>query len=161
MVFPFFLLLKGADIRFLNQHDDVIYLNVNDYINITFAIDWVNCSFPTSGRFLKVVAKTTEQPQDECKIILIKGTCNVSDTSPCFCMTPDGPMTFYKRITKPVNMTYEWLWYHGDEAKEKAVTVHILDVPLEVVTCCGRYLYFILRFYKQSLPHMISLLLSL
>ncbi|PVD26988.1 hypothetical protein C0Q70_12137 [Pomacea canaliculata] len=40
----------GVDIRFLNHQNDVIHSIVNHYINITFAVDWVNCSLSTRWR---------------------------------------------------------------------------------------------------------------
>lgn len=110
------------DIRFLNHQNDVIHSVVNHYINITFAVDWVNCSLSTDGGLIKVVANISGHDVDECKLPVTRNMCNVSDNTPCVCLSPAGPITLWKRMTKVGNMTYLWL-HQGKVIKEKVLIV--------------------------------------
>lgn len=123
------------------------------HVNITFAVNWDNCSSAINEIFIKVAAMEDGYLSEVCKLTHSRRECSVSTgTSDCRCLTPVGPVSFVARVGED-EQTFVWTWqYQGSSKEETTKTVVFSREPTvhrnsskwreilttrRVVTCCS------------------------
>lgn len=94
------------------------------HVNITFAVNWDNCSSAIQEIFIKVAAMEDGYLSEVCKLTHSRRECSVSTgTSDCRCLTPVGPVSFVARVGED-EQTFVWTWqYQGSSKEETTKTV--------------------------------------
>ncbi|XP_025100450.1 uncharacterized protein LOC112567814 [Pomacea canaliculata] len=120
--------------------NDVIEVEENSDVNLTFYVNTNSCEKITPAGPLKMSTMRKQMIIDECKIMLTKTTCQKSmQDQPCSCLYPDKTLVqFYKSFEETDYQVYFWLWPpYKDEVGDVTFVVRKPRMETECTKTCN------------------------
>ncbi|XP_025102055.1 uncharacterized protein LOC112568790 [Pomacea canaliculata] len=101
---------KCAVLEFLHLTENVC-IKQNDFVNLTFWLNTSGCETSDTVYILLVRVKTdTNIADDEGRLAVINGRCDVIIGQLLRCVSPAGPVELYRRVNR-AHIQIEWRWW--------------------------------------------------
>ncbi|XP_025103244.1 uncharacterized protein LOC112569625 isoform X2 [Pomacea canaliculata] len=124
-----------AVLEFLHLSENMC-IKQNDFVNLTFWLNTSGCETSDTLYRLTVKVKTDKYiADDEGRLTVINGTCDVTTGTLLRCVSPAGPVELYSKVnTSHIETEWKWWWKENGSYTHRSKTLHITACALSYVT---------------------------